>query len=96
MKRKKALPVIPREPVRIVVLGLDGAGKSSILACISGQDVGSVTKTTGFVMKEMPFAGTSATIVDIGGMSSAIPVNFLKIDRICSTPAVLEPILQTA
>jgi len=53
--------------VRIVFVGLDGSGKTSLLAALAGQDIATVTQTSGFVMKEMPFAGSSATFVDIGG-----------------------------
>nr|QXF29046.1 Arl3b [Gefionella okellyi] len=73
---RKPAPVQPAEPVlslRVMVLGLDSAGKSSILKALSGESIEGVAPTSGFVQKEMPFAGAQCTFVDIGGDSKIRP-----------------------
>ena len=39
--------------MRILVLGLDNAGKTTILKAMSNEDIGSITPTHGFNVKNL-------------------------------------------
>lgn len=56
-----------KETVKIMVLGLDNAGKTSILKKISGENEGTVFPTNGFNIKNYEIDDTILHVWDIGG-----------------------------
>lgn len=51
----------------ILVLGLDNAGKTSILRQLSDEDITHVTPTQGFVIKKLITGGIKLNVWDMGG-----------------------------
>lgn len=58
---------------RILFLGLDNAGKTSILKKLSDEDVRPIVQTQGFNIKSLVQEGFKLNIWDIGGQSSFRP-----------------------
>ncbi|KAF5831892.1 ARF-like GTPase [Dunaliella salina] len=58
---------------RILVLGLDNAGKTTILKCLSEEDITTITPTQGFNIKSLTRDGFNLKIWDIGGQKSIRP-----------------------
>ncbi|VDP13659.1 unnamed protein product, partial [Soboliphyme baturini] len=56
--------------MRIVVLGLDNAGKTTILKKLNGEDTDSVSPTLGFNIETVELMGWSLNIWDVGGQKS--------------------------
>ncbi|KAI9137865.1 ADP-ribosylation factor family-domain-containing protein [Paraphysoderma sedebokerense] len=56
--------------MRILMLGLDNAGKTTILKRINGEDVNTVSPTLGFNIKTLEHNGYKLNIWDIGGQKS--------------------------
>src|SRR3990167_4118176 len=58
----------PKQPeVKLMVLGLDKSGKTSILKCIAGEDIEKVVPTFGFNIRNYEMEKTILNIWDIGG-----------------------------
>ncbi|KAM4677298.1 ADP-ribosylation factor-like protein 3 [Discoglossus pictus] len=53
--------------VRIVLLGLDNAGKTTILTRLALEEISCITPTQGFNIKSVQAQGLKLTIWDIGG-----------------------------
>ncbi|KAG1672716.1 hypothetical protein FOA52_005194 [Chlamydomonas sp. UWO 241] len=58
---------------RILVLGLDNAGKTTILRALSEEDITTITPTQGFNIKSLQKDGFNLNIWDIGGQRSIRP-----------------------
>uniref|UniRef100_A0A7S0YB38 ADP-ribosylation factor-like protein 3 n=1 Tax=Polytomella parva TaxID=51329 RepID=A0A7S0YB38_9CHLO len=58
---------------RILVLGLDNAGKTTILKSLSDEDITTITPTKGFNIKSLTRDGFNLKIWDIGGQKSIRP-----------------------
>lgn len=58
---------------RILVLGLDNAGKTTILKRLSEEDITTITPTQGFNIKSLSRDGFNLKIWDIGGQRSIRP-----------------------
>jgi len=58
---------------RILVLGLDNAGKTTILKKLSDEDVTTITPTQGFNIKSLMHEGFKLNVWDIGGQKSIRP-----------------------
>ena len=56
--------------VRILMLGLDNAGKTTILKKFNGEDINSVSPTLGFNIKTLEHKGYNLNIWDVGGQKS--------------------------
>ena len=56
--------------VRLLILGLDNAGKTTIVKKIKGEDVNSISPTLGFNIETLEFGGVNLNIWDIGGQTS--------------------------
>ena len=56
--------------VRILMLGLDNAGKTTILKKFNGKDINSVSPTLGFNIKTLEHKGYNLNIWDVGGQKS--------------------------
>lgn len=56
--------------IRLLVLGLDNAGKTTILNCLMGKDVRQVTPTIGFQIHTISYREHTICAWDIGGQST--------------------------
>ncbi|KAF2860155.1 ARF/SAR superfamily [Piedraia hortae CBS 480.64] len=56
--------------MRILMLGLDNAGKTTIVKRIMKEDVHSVSPTLGFIIKTIEFDGYKLNIWDVGGQKT--------------------------
>ena len=56
--------------VRILMLGLDNAGKTTILKKFNGEDIDSISPTLGFNIKTLEHKGYNLNIWDVGGQKS--------------------------
>ncbi|PFH63136.1 hypothetical protein XA68_17780 [Ophiocordyceps unilateralis] len=56
--------------MRILMLGLDNAGKTTIVKSIMGEDVHSVSPTLGFIIKTIDYNGYKLNIWDVGGQKT--------------------------
>lgn len=53
---------------RILMLGLDNAGKTSILRKLSEEEILTVKPTSGFQIKTLKHAGLTLNVWDVGGV----------------------------
>ncbi|OZJ05463.1 ADP-ribosylation factor-like protein 2 [Bifiguratus adelaidae] len=56
--------------MRLLILGLDNAGKTTILKRINGDDISKVSPTLGFEIKTLEYQGYKLNIWDVGGQKS--------------------------
>lgn len=56
--------------LRILVLGLDNAGKTTVLRKFTGEDVSTVEPTLGFSIKTVEHMGFRLNVWDVGGQRS--------------------------
>ncbi|WPH03294.1 ADP-ribosylation factor family protein [Acrodontium crateriforme] len=56
--------------MRILMLGLDNAGKTTIVKKIMNEDVNSVSPTLGFIIKTIDYDGYKLNIWDVGGQKT--------------------------
>ena len=56
--------------MRILILGLDNAGKTTIVKKFNGEDIHSISPTLGFQIKTLYFEGYKLSIWDVGGQVS--------------------------
>lgn len=56
--------------MRILLLGLDNAGKTTILKRFNGEDINEISPTLGFNIKTIEHRGYSLNIWDVGGQKS--------------------------
>ena len=56
--------------LRILMVGLDNAGKTTIVKRINGEDVSIVSPTLGFNIKTMSYSGYRLNIWDVGGQKT--------------------------
>jgi len=56
--------------VRILMLGLDNAGKTTILKKFNGEDISQISPTLGFNIKTLEHKGYNLNIWDVGGQKS--------------------------
>uniref|UniRef100_A0A4W5LFA8 ADP-ribosylation factor-like protein 3 n=1 Tax=Hucho hucho TaxID=62062 RepID=A0A4W5LFA8_9TELE len=59
--------------LRIVLLGLDNAGKTTLLKQLSSEDVNTITPTQGFNIKSLTAHGMRLNVWDIGGQRKIRP-----------------------
>merc|ERR1711998_749427 len=59
--------------VRILMLGLDNSGKTTILKRLSDEDITHVTPTQGFNIKSLMHEGFKLNVWDIGGQKTIRP-----------------------
>lgn len=58
---------------RILVLGLDNSGKTTILKKLSDEDISQIMPTQGFNIKSLMHDGFKLNVWDIGGQKSIRP-----------------------
>ncbi|RAH68699.1 ADP-ribosylation factor-like protein 2 [Aspergillus aculeatinus CBS 121060] len=56
--------------MRILMLGLDNAGKTTIVKQVMKEDVTTVSPTLGFIIKTIEFQGYRLNIWDVGGQKT--------------------------
>ncbi|KAI9850822.1 MAG: hypothetical protein M1838_004975 [Thelocarpon superellum] len=56
--------------LRILMLGLDNAGKTTIVKRIMNEDVNTVSPTLGFIIKTIDYEGYKLNIWDVGGQKT--------------------------
>lgn len=61
------------QEARILVLGLDNSGKTSILKKLSDEDITTIMPTQGFNIKSLMHDGFKLNVWDIGGQKSIRP-----------------------
>merc|ERR1712193_32658 len=59
--------------VRILMLGLDNSGKTSILKRLSDEDISHIMPTQGFNIKSLMHEGFKLNVWDIGGQKTIRP-----------------------
>eukprot|EP00729_Bicosta_minor_P012043 gene12043-30323_t len=62
----RKLKSTPNRELKILVLGLDNAGKTTILKQLADEDISTITPTQGFNIKTVTAAGFKLTVWDIG------------------------------
>ncbi|CAH8480916.1 unnamed protein product [Dicrocoelium dendriticum] len=63
----------PDQEVRILLLGLDNAGKTTILKQLASEDINQTTPTLGFNIKSVHSQGFKLNVWDIGGLQRIRP-----------------------
>jgi len=58
---------------RILVLGLDNSGKTTILKKLSGEDIQHITPTQGFNIKSLVQSDVKLKVWDVGGQKTIRP-----------------------
>ncbi|NWX95273.1 ARL3 protein, partial [Nothoprocta ornata] len=63
----------PEQELRIVLLGLDNAGKTTLLRRLAREELGTITPTQGFNIKSVQSQGLRLSVWDIGGQRAVRP-----------------------
>lgn len=63
----------PDRELRILLLGLDNAGKTTILKSLASEDISTITPTQGFNIKSVQSEGFKLNVWDIGGQRKIRP-----------------------
>lgn len=69
----KKLRSSPEKELRILLLGLDNAGKTTLLKKLASEDIAHVTPTQGFNIKSVQSEGFKLNVWDIGGQRKIRP-----------------------
>lgn len=69
----KKLRSSPDKELRLLLLGLDNAGKTTLLKQLASEDVSHVTPTAGFNIKSVLSSGFKLNVWDIGGQRKIRP-----------------------
>lgn len=56
--------------VRLLILGLDNAGKTTILKKFNGEDISTIEPTLGFNIKTLEYMGFKLNCWDVGGQQT--------------------------
>ena len=56
--------------VRLLMLGLDNAGKTTILKKYNGEDITTISPTLGFNIKTLEYKGYKLNVWDVGGQTT--------------------------
>ena len=63
----------PERELRILLLGLDNAGKTTLLKQLAAEDISHITPTQGFNIKSVQSEGFKLNVWDIGGQRKIRP-----------------------
>lgn len=61
------------QEMRIIILGLDNAGKTTVMKKLCGEDVSEISPTVGFNIKTLEYNNYMLNIWDVGGQKSIRP-----------------------
>lgn len=56
--------------MRLLMLGLDNAGKTTVVKKFNGEDIDLISPTLGFNIKTLEYSGFKLNIWDVGGQTS--------------------------
>ncbi|KAF6262286.1 small Arf-related GTPase [Scenedesmus sp. NREL 46B-D3] len=59
--------------IRVLMVGLDNAGKTTIVRKLNKEDISTISPTLGFNIKTMQFKGYKLNIWDVGGQKTLRP-----------------------
>lgn len=80
----------PNKEMRILVLGLDNAGKTTLLRSLASEEITDVRPTQGFNVKTVSHEGFKLNVWDIGGIELLILGTVNSNPRPGKHPPVLE------
>ncbi|XP_035672679.1 ADP-ribosylation factor-like protein 3 [Branchiostoma floridae] len=63
----------PEKELKILLLGLDNAGKTTLLKHLASEDISHITPTQGFNIKSVQSSGFRLNVWDIGGQRKIRP-----------------------
>lgn len=63
----RKLKSTPAQEIRVLLLGLDNAGKTTILKTLAGEEVSKISPTQGFNIKSVKQDKWNLNVWDIGG-----------------------------
>ncbi len=63
------------QEARLLVLGLDNSGKTTILKKLSDEDISQIMPTQGFNIKSLMHDGFKLNVWDIGGKALHLGIN---------------------
>mmetsp|Transcript_14243 Transcript_14243/g.23577 ORF Transcript_14243/g.23577 Transcript_14243/m.23577 type:complete len:94 (-) Transcript_14243:196-477(-) len=66
------------QELRILILGLDNAGKTTILKKFNGEDIHEISPTVGFNIKSLEHRGYTLNMWDVGGYDVGIHCSHLR------------------
>ncbi|KAM9307106.1 ADP-ribosylation factor-like protein 3 [Pholidichthys leucotaenia] len=69
----RRLKYSPEQEVRLLLLGLDNAGKTTLLKQLAAEDISHITPTQGFNIKSVQSEGFKLNVWDIGGQRMIRP-----------------------
>lgn len=69
----RKLRAAPERELRLLLLGLDNAGKTTILKTLASEDIAHITPTAGFNIKSVITEGFKLNVWDIGGQRKIRP-----------------------
>ncbi|KAK2158411.1 hypothetical protein LSH36_171g08004 [Paralvinella palmiformis] len=69
----RKLKSAPDKELRILLLGLDNAGKTTLLKSLASEDISHITPTQGFNIKSVQSSGFKLNVWDIGGQRKIRP-----------------------
>lgn len=69
----RKLRAAPEKELRLLLLGLDNAGKTTILKMLASEDISHITPTAGFNIKSVISNGFKLNVWDIGGQRKIRP-----------------------
>eukprot|EP00605_Chrysophyceae_sp_TOSAG23-4_P001453 GSChrysophyteH1.ASY1.ANO1.1588.1 assembled CDS len=58
------------QELRILILGLDNAGKTTVMKRVSGEDIHEISPTVGFNIKSLEYNSYTLNLWDVGGQKS--------------------------
>jgi len=73
LKLLRKLKSDSNKEVRILLLGLDNAGKTTILKTLASEEINQITPTQGFNIKSVQTQGFKLNVWDIGGQRRIRP-----------------------
>lgn len=87
----KRLRSSPDKELRILLLGLDNAGKTTLMKKLASEDVSHITPTQGFNIKSVQADGMKLNVWDIGGQRKIRPYwrNYFEFTDILVSAAIL-------
>ncbi|CAG2100207.1 unnamed protein product [Medioppia subpectinata] len=88
----RKLKATPNRELRILLLGLDNAGKTTILKKMASEDVTHITPTQGFNIKSVQSVGFKLNVWDIGGQRKIRPYwrnYFDNTDKLIGVPILV-------